>query len=334
MQRFRFESVYFEPQIFQYELGKVLRDKFSNIPWIPIENHNNIEVLRNKPNSEFTRMKRLLIVGTRKTHRYTLNQKISDYLVPFTSSGCTAMCLYCYLVCHYNKCSYLRLFVNREEMLQRLMKKAAEGAKGTTFEIGSNSDLILENTITETLPDTIETFAKAEKGYLTFPTKFDQIAPLLTINHRGRVIFRMSVNPSELIQKIELGTSSLLARIDAVNRMCEAGYPAGILIAPVILVENWKILYQELLLTLAERLSGKVKRQLLIEIIFMSYSYVHRMINAEAFPLAPALYQKDLMTGRGMGKYAYRPELRQEGEVFFKDQMKKILPQAQIVYFS
>ena len=34
----------------------------------------------------------------------------------YTSSGCTAACMYCYLVCNYNKCAYLRLFVNREQM--------------------------------------------------------------------------------------------------------------------------------------------------------------------------------------------------------------------------
>ncbi len=67
-------------------------------------------------------MKRNLIIGIRKTHKYVENHKVSDYLVPYTSSGCTAMCLYCYLVCNYNKCAYLRLFVNREQMMDRLIK--------------------------------------------------------------------------------------------------------------------------------------------------------------------------------------------------------------------
>ena len=117
----------------------------------PIESHNAIQKMREKPNSEFGRMKRSLIVGIRKTHNYTENHKVSDYLVPYTSSGCTAMCLYCYLVCNYNKCSYLRLFVNREQMLDKLIRKGRESARPLTFEIGSNSDLVLENTITGNL---------------------------------------------------------------------------------------------------------------------------------------------------------------------------------------
>ena len=58
------------------------------------------------------------------------------------------MCIYCYLVCNFNKCSYLRLFVNREEMLNKIIKTANKSDKELVFEIGSNSDLVLENMIT------------------------------------------------------------------------------------------------------------------------------------------------------------------------------------------
>ena len=58
------------------------------------------------------------------------------------------MCLYCYLVCNFNKCSYLRIFVNREEMLDKIIKTANKSDKELIFEIGSNSDLVLENMIT------------------------------------------------------------------------------------------------------------------------------------------------------------------------------------------
>ena len=99
-----FDAVYYEPASLSFELGKQLKEQFYDLPWIPIENHNSIEEMREKENSEFSKMKRNLIVGTRKTHKYVENHKVSDYLVPYTSSGCTAMCLYCYLVCNYKKC--------------------------------------------------------------------------------------------------------------------------------------------------------------------------------------------------------------------------------------
>ena len=139
------EKIFYEQGIKNYELGKELLEKYKDVPKFIIENHNNIEEMRKKKNSEFPKMKRNLIIGTRKTHKYTPNSKISDFLVPYTSSGCTAMCMYCYLVCNYNKCAYLRIFVNREQMLDKIIKTANNEEKDYVFEIGSNSDLVLEN---------------------------------------------------------------------------------------------------------------------------------------------------------------------------------------------
>lgn len=326
------KKIYYEPAALEYELGQKLFQKFQGVPWIPVESHNRIEELSGSENSKFPEMKQYLIIGVRKTHQYVPNHKSSDFLVPYTSSGCSAMCLYCYLVCNYNKCSYLRLFVNREQMLAKIMKTAARADRELTFEIGSNSDLVLENTITGNLEWTIEHFAKSEKGFLTFPTKFDFVEPLLKLDHRGRTVVRMSVNPSEVIRRVEFGTSPLDARIDAVNRMCDAGYPVGLLIAPVILMENWEQQYADLLKTLSENLSEKVKKKMFVEIIFMTYSFVHRAINNEAFPNAVELYDKAAMTGRGRGRYCYKPAVRGEAERFLTSEFAKYFDTDKILY--
>ena len=230
------KAVYYEKESENYELGKELLQRYKDkgIQCIEIENHNNIEVMRKKQNSEFPQMKQNLIIGIRKTHKFVPNHKTSDFLVPYTSSGCIAMCLYCYLVCNYNKCAYLRLFVNREQMLNKIIKVANESDKNLTFEIGSNSDLILENTITNNLVWTIENFAGTYRGFLTFPTKFNMVEPILNIRGVERIIPRMSVNPAEIINMVEFGTSRLDERIDAINKLKMAGYKVGILIAPII----------------------------------------------------------------------------------------------------
>ena len=70
-------------------------------------------------------------------------------------------------------------------MLDKIINVAEKSERELTFEIGSNSDLILENTIT---------------GNLVWTIKLD---------HKGKVIVRMSVNPEEIINKVEFGTSRL-----------------------------------------------------------------------------------------------------------------------------
>jgi len=324
--------IYYEEEILNYTLGKNLFEKYKSLEWVRIENHNNIPELRNNQNCEFPRMKQHLIIGIRKTHKYVPNSKTSDFLVPYTSSGCSAMCLYCYLVCNYNKCSYLRIFVNREQMLSKLIKTSNQNDAELTYEIGSNSDLVLENTITNNLEWTIENFGKNERGYITLPTKFDMIDSLLNVKHKGRTIIRMSINPQEIITKVEFGTSALINRVKALNKLKEAGYKIGILIAPVILLENWETLYKELFSILSETLSQKVKSEVFFEIIFMTYSYVHRMINTEAFPNAINLYDKNIMTGRGRGKYCYKPIIRSQGEEFLRAEITRHFPENKIMY--
>lgn len=142
----------------------------------------------------------------------------------------------------------------------------------------------------------------------------------------------MSVNPEEIINKVEFGTSRLKGRIQAINKLKEAGYKIGILIAPVILVNNWKELYLGLIQKLSEELSEKVKKDVFFEIIFMTYSYVHTKINEEAFPNAINLYNKEIMTGRGRGKYMYKNDVRSEAETFLREQMKKYFPNNRIEY--
>ena len=90
---FKPEAIDYEPNIQDYTLGKELLEKYKNIPHYQISNHNNIEEMRNKENREFPYMKRNLIIGTRKTHKFVPNHKVSDYLVPYTSSR-----LYCYVL--------------------------------------------------------------------------------------------------------------------------------------------------------------------------------------------------------------------------------------------
>ena len=158
------------------------------------------------------------------------------------------------------------------------------------------------------------------------------VDPILNLDHQGKVIVRMSVNPQEIIKEIEIGTSPLKNRVEAINKLKKVGYPVGILIAPVVLVDNWKEKYEGVVKYLSENLSDEVKKDVFFEIIFMTYSYVHNAINQEAFPNAINVYDKDLMMVRGRGRYMYKKEIREDGSLFFKNIMEKYFPQNEIKY--
>ena len=50
---FKPKAIYHEKGIENYKLGQELLEKYKDIPKIEIENHNNIEEMRKKQNSEF-----------------------------------------------------------------------------------------------------------------------------------------------------------------------------------------------------------------------------------------------------------------------------------------
>ena len=103
---------------------------------------------------------------------------------------------------------------------------------------------MLENTVSGNLEWTITQFRDVQNANaLTLPTKFDMVEPLLDLRHGHNVTIRMSLNPQEIIRRVELGTSDLAARMDALNRLYGAGYDVGILVAPIILLDGYQQMY-------------------------------------------------------------------------------------------
>jgi spore photoproduct lyase len=69
-----------------------------------------------------------------------------------------------------------------------------------------------------------------------------------------------------------------------------------------------------------------------IEIIFMTYGMVTKDINAQAFPNAVPLYDKDSMAFCGRGRYGYTQEVKQRVSAFLRDRIEYHLPAAHIAY--
>lgn len=327
-------KVFYEKGILEYEQGRNLFDKYKNmgIDLNVIEKHHKIDELRDMPDEKFVEMKKYLILGIRKSLRLIPNNKSADYIVPFTSSGCMAMCTYCYLVCTFFKGSYLRIFVNREEIMESVKRKIKKEGVLKVYELGSNSDMVLENVITGNLKWAIEEFGKLDNAKVTFATKFDMVDDLLNIKHNGNTKIRISVNPEDIIKKVEIGTSSLEGRINAANKMYKSGYQVGINIAPIILVEDWKEKYTNLIKVLYDKLDENLKKELFFELIFMTYGYANDTINKASMPNVYDVFNKEIMKPKGRGKYCYKIDVREEAETYIKSLIKRYFPYAVISY--
>lgn len=156
---------------------------------------------------------------------------------------------------------------------------------------------------------------------------------ILNIRGKDKIIPRMSLNPKEIIKHIEFGTFSLTERINAINKLYNAGYKVGVIIAPIILVDGYKKLYKELFITLNNNLTKEAKKNIFFEMIFMTYSYVHNAINNEDYKnIKYEIYKKDMMTGRGKGKYMYKTTIKDNAKLFMLDFKKKYFPKNNLIY--
>ena len=71
------KEILYEENITNYKLGQELLEKYKDVPKMIIENHNNIPEMRCRGNCDFTDMKKDLIIGIRKTHKFVPNHKTS-----------------------------------------------------------------------------------------------------------------------------------------------------------------------------------------------------------------------------------------------------------------
>lgn len=323
--------IYYEPGVLDYPQGREVLERYPGVPRQETESHNRIPELRERPDKDFPHMKRYLILGVRKSLKLMPNCNSADYIVPFTSSGCSAMCLYCYLVCTYFKGAYLRLFVNRDAIMDAVRKKVDETPHPLVFEIGSNSDLVMENMVSGNLRWIVEQFSSIDTT-ATFATKFHQVDDMLGIEHAGNMRVRISVNPADIIRRVEIGTSPLEKRIEAANALYASGYQVGVNIAPIILTDDWEAQYRGMFETLREGLDPDLKKKLFFELIFMTYGYAHQQINPEAFPNAYPFFQKEKMRPKGRGKLCYKMEFRAPAEEWFQQMLALYFPDASLSY--
>lgn len=325
-------AIYAERGVERYELGRELLERYADLPVHWIDAHHHIPELRAAPDAEFTRMKRLLVLGIRKSLRIHCQGNAADFIVPWTSSGCTAMCTYCYLVANWFKGAYLRIFVNREEMWDSLLRHARRHGPGIRYEVGSNSDLVIEHTLTGNLRWTIERFATLSEHSATFPTKFAYIDDLLTLDHRGRTCVRFSVNPPELVRQVEIGTSPLRDRLQAARRLLAAGYPVGLIVAPIMLVADWQEQYTELFDIMQQELDPAELEAVTLELIFMTYGRANAQINAAALPGVRDVFEPDKMRPKGPAKLSYKPDVRAEAEPWFARELARRFPKTGVLY--
>lgn len=264
------------------------------------------------------------------------------------AEGCPAHCSYCYLAGSLKGPPITRVYANLDEILERLPPYLGQGAvtsqsrlrshEGTTFEASCYTDPLAIEPFTGSLSRAIAWFGRWQAAaQLRFTTKFADVEPLLAIDHGGRTRMRASVNPAAFA-RFEGGTAPVSARLEALRRMAEAGYPVGLTIAPIIAAGGWESAYSGLIDAAADALDGIPDLDLTVELITHRFNVGSKAVLDAWYPGSSLdMSPRNRSTKRtkfGAEKQVYDAGTMRRLRSFFEQAIQRSLPAARILYWT
>jgi spore photoproduct lyase len=264
------------------------------------------------------------------------------------AEGCPAHCSYCYLAGSLKGPPITRVYANLDEILDTLPAYLGQGTitsrrrnrahEGTTFEASCYTDPLAIEPLTGSLSAAIAWFGRWNAAaQLRFTTKFADVEPLLGLDHGGRTRMRASVNP-RMFARFEGGTALVSARLRALARMAQAGYPVGLTIAPIIAADGWQEAYGTLIDDAASALAGITALDLTVELITHRFTTTSKGVLDSWYPGSRLDMGPDKRavkrTKFGTEKQIYDAATMQALRGFFERKIGERLPDARILYWT
>lgn len=334
------KRIIFEKDSLQYEMAKEIIDRFKNNKEVEIINLTSNKIKQYVPGndlfSQYREGKKTLVVGTKKGLKFQTCKPSAHYQLPLVS-GCMGQCEYCYLNTKLGDKPFVKVNINIDDILAAAQKYIdAKSPEITIFEGAATSDPLPVEPYTHALEKAIIFFSKNEHGRFRFVTKFNDIDPLLKLEHNGHTEIRFSLNTSSIIDKYEHFTSSCDKRIEASIKAAQAGYPVGFLIAPIFIYPNWKEEYHNLLYKLSTKIPKDLMHLITFEIISHRYTTVAKNRILQVFPETKLPMNEDERKFKygqfGYGKYVYKKEDIEEIKQFFISDIEKLFVNKEIKY--
>lgn len=264
--------------------------------------------------------------------------------------GCPAHCQYCYLAGSLSGPPVTRAYANLNAIFGVMPDYVGQGRitsandkrahEGTTFEASCYTDPLGIEHLTGSLSAAIEHIGSLYAGGadigLRFTTKYDAVAPLLALDHRGRTRARFSVNAEAVTRPFEGGTAPLGDRLLAMGLMARAGYPVGLTIAPIMPVDGWHEAYTDLLAGAAKALPPGA--DLTVELITHRFTPGSRDVLMGWYPATKLEMDPSVRAQKrnkfGGVKYVYPKELMAEMKGWFGEAVGQYLPGAHLLYWT
>lgn len=250
------------------------------------------------------------------------------------AEGCPAHCQYCYLAGSLQGPPVIRAYANLPQILDNL--RYYESDQPTSFEVSCYTDPLGIEHLTRGLAECIRYFGTRNQGYLRWVSKFDAVDSLLDLPHNGHTRCRVSVNAAPISQRLEGGTASVAARLQGLRRLAQAGYPIGIVIAPIMPIEDWPDHYDQLFDQICSAIDFEC--DLTFELISHRFTPGSKAVLQAWYPhskLEMDEQQRIIKRNKFGGvKYVYDNNTMQELRQYFEGQIARQFPWARVLYWT
>ncbi|WP_230407045.1 spore photoproduct lyase family protein [Pontibacter cellulosilyticus] len=310
---------------------------------VQVLNQNRITGLRGEDEREtYRKAKSTLAIVTAPASSLKLQPipPSADYQFHL-AEGCPAHCQYCYLAGSLQGPPVIRTFANLPSILENLPKYKKAG-QVTTFEASCYTDPLGIEHLTGSLAETIRFFGEHEGMHLRWVSKFDQVDGLLDLPHNGNTQPRISINTDFISRRMEGGTASLDARLEAVRKLAlpktagGGGYNVGLVIAPIMPVPDWEEQYTHLLQKVEQALDFEC--EISFELISHRFTPGSKAILQEWYPNTQVDFDESNRSLKfnkfGGKKYVYPALTMKALRNFFESELKRRFPDAPILYWT
>lgn len=251
------------------------------------------------------------------------------------AKGCPAHCQYCYLAGSLSGPPITRVYANLPEVLASLAAYEKPGQL-TTFEASCYTDPLSLEHLTGSLSECVRYFGTREGAQLRWVSKFSAVEPLLELPHHGRTRARVSVNAETISQRLEGGTAPVAERLAGLRKLAAAGYPVGVVIAPIVPLEGWRDLYADLFDRLEATLN--LPCDLTFELISHRFTPGSKEVLEGWYPNSSLdMSETDRTVKRnkfGGLKYVYTKDVMGELRTFFETEIAVRFPAARTLYWT
>ena len=338
------EQVLFTPAAIQEPWGQQILARVESLH-LPIEilPHNRLTGLRGENERETYQIsKRTLAVVTAPPSSFKLSPipPSADWQFHL-AEGCPAHCQYCYLAGSLQGPPVIRAFANLPQTLANLGGYERVG-EATSFEVSCYTDPLGIEHLTGSLAECIRYFGTRTDGYLRWVSKFDAVDALLDLPHNGHTRCRVSVNAAPASIRFEGGTALVAARLQALRKLAlprtrgGGGYPVGVVIAPIMPIEDWELHYTQLLDSISTALDFDC--DLTFELITHRFTPGSKETLLEWYPQTKLEMDESTRKVKrnkfGGTKYVYETDIMKQLRSFFERELSRRFPQAKLLYWT